>query len=271
MSDLGEPDDLVASGYDSFYEAWGKSPTLRAIWREHVTGDDYPEDYAHISFLPLVTLRSLADSLRLAAGSVLVDLACGAGGPGLWVAAETGATLVGRDLSTVAVRRATERAEALGVAGQASFAQGSFEDPGLADAVADAVMSVDALQYAPDKAKAIKEMGRILRPGGRLALVAFELDPARVAHLPLWDDAVADYRPLLADAGFTVETYEQLPGWEAKVDAGYRAVVAQQGALEAEMGASAAAAIALEAAITLKVQPYCGHVLAVATRDRAGG
>ena len=32
---MTDPDDLVESGYDAFYEAWGTSPTLRAIWREH--------------------------------------------------------------------------------------------------------------------------------------------------------------------------------------------------------------------------------------------
>jgi hypothetical protein len=34
--------NLVASGYEAFYTAWGKTPTLRQIWREHVTGSEYP-------------------------------------------------------------------------------------------------------------------------------------------------------------------------------------------------------------------------------------
>jgi hypothetical protein len=56
--------DLVATGYEAFYAAWGKSPTLRRIWREHVTGPDYPEDFAHISFLSLPQLRSLTEGWR---------------------------------------------------------------------------------------------------------------------------------------------------------------------------------------------------------------
>jgi SAM-dependent methyltransferase len=258
--------DVVASGYDSFYAVWGRSPTLRRIWREHVTGPDYPEEFAHISFLPLAQLRALAAGLDLAAGQVLVDLACGAGGPGLWVSAESGARLVGRDLSPVAAEQAAERAAAVGMAGRAEFGQGSFEQTGIADQAADAIMSVDALQYAPDKMKALAEAARILRRGGRLAFAAFELDAERVAGLAVWDDPVGDYRPLLEHAGFRTLSYEQIPGWRDHVAAGYGAVVAEQEALRTELGPAAATAVLLEASITLELQPYCGHVLAVAVR-----
>lgn len=192
---MSHAEDLVASGYDAFYSSWGRSPTLRRIWREHVTGPDYPEEFAHISFLPLAHLRTLAEGLNLAANQLVVDLACGAGGPGLWVANESGARLLGRDLSPVAVERAKERAATLGMAARAAFAQGSFEQTGIDSASADAVMTVDALQYARDKRKALVEVARILCPGGRFAFVAFELDAERVAGLPVWDDPVSDYRP----------------------------------------------------------------------------
>ena len=259
-------DDPVATGYDLFYEAWGRSPTWRRIWREHVTGPDYPEEFAHVSFLPLAQLRSLADGLSLVADQTVVDLACGAGGPGLWVAVQSGARLVGRDLSSVAVMRAEERATAVGMSDRAQFAQGSFEQSGLASASADAVMTVDALQYAPDKTKALGEVSRILRPGGRFAFVTFELDPERVAGLPIWADPVDDYRPLLVRGGFEILSYDQIPNWQKNVNAGYGAVVAQHEQLEAELGHAAARAAVLEASITLDLQPYCGHVLAVASR-----
>ena len=263
---MTEPDDLVATGYDAFYAAWGRSPTLRRIWREYVTGPDYPEEFAHISFLPLAQLRAFTDGLNLGADQVLVDLACGAGGPGLWAAKETGARLVGRDLSPVAVERATERVEALGMGGRAEFAQGSFEQTGLASETVDAVMTVDALQYAPDKTKALTEVARILRPGGRLAFVAFELDADRIAAAPVWDDPVGDYRPVLEHTGFETLRYDQIPNWRQHVAAGFGAVVAERDTLEAELGQAAAAAAVLEASITLELQPYCGHVLAVAVR-----
>ena len=263
MSDAG---DLIAGGYDAFYGAWGRSPTLRRIWRDRVTGPDYPEAFAHISFLSLAQLRAIAEGLHLGADQLLVDLACGAGGPGLSVAKETGARLVGRDLSPVAVQRATERATALGMHDQAQFAPGSFERTGLPSDSADAVMTVDALQYAPDKTKALVEVARILRRGGTFALVAFELDAERVAGLGVWDDPIGDYRPILEQVGLEITSYEQTPNWRDQVAAGFGAIVAEQDALAAELGEAAAAATVLEASITLQLQPYCGHVLAFATR-----
>lgn len=156
MTDAGDADP-VESGYDALYAAWGRSPTFRRIWQEHVTGADLPEEFAHISFLRLTDLQTLGDALRLEQGGLLVDLACGAGGPGLWVANERGARLVGVDLSAVAIERANERAGAPGLGDRASFTQGTFETTGLSSAGADAVMTVDALQYVP---------GRLRRRGG---------------------------------------------------------------------------------------------------------
>jgi ubiquinone/menaquinone biosynthesis C-methylase UbiE len=214
----------------------------------------------------MAQLRALTAGLNLDVDQVLVDLACGAGGPGLWAARETGARLVGRDLSPVAAERATERARVLGMEHRVDFAQGSFEQTGLASGSADAVMTIDALQYAPDKAKALIEVARILRVGGRFAFVAFELDAQRIMALPVWADPVGDYRPLLEEAGFEVLTYEQMPHWQDQVSAGFRAVVAERDVLEAELGEAAAAATVMEASITLDLRPYRGHVLAVADR-----
>ena len=258
--------DPLTTGYDSFYEVWGRSPTWKRIWREHVTGADFPDEFAHVSFISLAELRALAQGLNLAEGQILVDLACGAAGPSLWIAREYRARVVGRDLSSVAVERAVENALSLGMSDRAEFAQGSFETTGVASGAADAVMSVDALQYAPDKTKALIEVARILRPGGRFAFVTFELDAEHVAGLPVWNDPVDDYRPILEATGFETLSYDQIPQWREHVTAGFSAVVDEQEQLERELGPVAAAGAVAEASITLGLQPYCGHVLGVARR-----
>jgi SAM-dependent methyltransferase len=254
------------SGYDAFYGAWGWSKTFNALWRDLVTGPDDPDDYAHISFVSLADLRRLADGLQVDSSATVADLACGAGGPGLWVSHETGARLVGIDLSSIAVEVATRRADALGFAGRATFHQGTFAATRLDDASVDAVMTIDALQYAPSKQAAIDEMARIVRPGGRAGIIAFELDPARVAGMDVWDDPVADYRPLLSSAGFDVLEHRQIEGWEQCVRRGFSRVVELQETLTAELGEPAAAALVLEAAITLELEPYCGHAFVLAVR-----
>jgi ubiquinone/menaquinone biosynthesis C-methylase UbiE len=263
---VSDASELVARGYEAFYASWGRSPTLRQIWRKHVTGPDFPEEFAHISFLSFAQLQALVWGLALERDQLLVDLACGAGGPGLWAAKESEAFLIGVDLSLAATERASERVEPLGMSERVTFRQGTFEATGLESAIADAVMSVDALQYVPNKTKALAEVARVIKPGGRLAFVAFELDPERVAGLPFWEDPVPDYRPILKDVGFETSHYDQIPHWADNVAAGFEAVLAQQDALRIELGEEAAAATIMEAAVTVEVRPYCGHVLAMAIR-----
>jgi SAM-dependent methyltransferase len=191
------------------------------------------------------------------------------GGPGLWIARETGAHLSGVDFSRVAVAQAQKRAEGLGLASSARFSVGSFADTGLESASMDAAMSVDALQYAPDKRAAIREFARIVRPGGRLAFFAFELHPERARGLPvIGDNPVDDYRPLLEEAGFQVLSYEETPHWHERLFAAYGAVIEAQEALRQEMGELAVTAMLSEMTLTLERDIYSGRVFAVAERNR---
>jgi SAM-dependent methyltransferase len=259
-------DNLVAVGYDAVYDAIPHSPTFRSLWAEHASGDGYPPEYDSISFVTATEMRAIARDLALPAGGTLVDLACGAGGPGLWLASLTGASLAGVDISGVAVARARARAAAV-AATSATFVQGSFAATGLATGAADGVVSSDALQYAPDKAAAFAEAARVLRPGGRLAFTAFEVEPDRVAGLPvLGDDPCADFRPLLEANGFSTTQYDETPGWHARVAAAYGAVLAAADVLTDELGAPAYLAMASEMTLTQQLGIYRRRVLAVAER-----
>jgi ubiquinone/menaquinone biosynthesis C-methylase UbiE len=259
---------IVAQGYDAVYDAMPRSPTLLRLWKQLVAGDDYPDDFYHSSFITLQDLRQLAEALNLPSGSTFADVACGMGGPALWIARETGAHLSGVDLSPVAVAQAEKRAQSLGLASNARFSVGSFAHTGLDTASMDAAMTVDALQYAPDKTAALREFARIIRPGGALAFFAFELHPERTRALPvIGDDPVDDYRPLLHDAGFEVLQYDQTPAWHDRLFTAYRAVIEAQDALRQEMGEIATAAILSEMTITLDRDIYSGRVFAVARRN----
>lgn len=258
---------IVAQGYDAVYEATPRSPTLWRIWKEKAAGEDYPDEYSHISFVELADLRALTDALQLSAESTFADLACGMGGPALWIAKQTGSHLSGVDFSRMAVSQAEKRSQALGLSGQARFSVGSFAETGLEAESMDAVMTIDALQYAPDKTAAIREFARIVRPGGRLAFFSFELDPQRAEGLPvIGDDRVSDYRPLLEANGFEVLSYEQTPQWHERLSAAYRGVIDAQEALKEEMGPLAMSAMLSEMTLTLDRDLYCGRVFAVAER-----
>jgi ubiquinone/menaquinone biosynthesis C-methylase UbiE len=134
-----EGTSLVEQGYDVVYEAWPRAATLHRIWRERVIGSDYPDGCEHISFASAVELRRLIDALNLRPGHDLVDLACGAGGSGLFVARETETRLTGVDFSAAGLELARQRADALNV--KAHFVKGPFAHTGLPDASMDAAMS----------------------------------------------------------------------------------------------------------------------------------
>ncbi len=67
-----------------------RSQSLRDIFRK-VYGDDYPEEANHDSFVTTTTLQNFVRYLNVGPGLTFVDLGCGRGGPGMWIARETGA------------------------------------------------------------------------------------------------------------------------------------------------------------------------------------
>ena len=229
----------------------------------------FPEQFAHIGFLTVPEAQRLRELLQIRPGEALADLACGAGGPGLWMARESGASLIGIDPSAAGLAAARQRARDAGLAGRARFQHGTFEHTNLADGAAGAVMSIDAFQYAPDKRAAFAEFARIMGAGARAGIVCFEVDPATVAGLPvLGVDPVPDYRPLIAAAGLNIEAYEETPGWQERVYAAFSAIVDNTDTLIAEMGEQAAAAAVAEAMLTVQMKPYPRRIMAVASRQR---
>lgn len=154
--------DAVADGYDAVYAAWHSSPTFHAIWARHTVDDRYPAGFEHISFLTFDELVIITAELDGGPQSHLLDIACGAGGPGLWVAGELHARLVGVDLSRVGLRVAATRAAVIAT-DRASFAAADLTALPLAAGCVTSAMSVDALQYVRHKQLAFAEVHRVLQ------------------------------------------------------------------------------------------------------------
>src|ERR1043165_3978145 len=101
----------VLEGYTAVYAALPHGATFNRIWRDKAYRSEFPIEFAHIGFLTLSEAEHLRSLLSVGAGSTLADVACGAGGPGLWMAQQSGATLVGVDPAEPGLAIARRRAE----------------------------------------------------------------------------------------------------------------------------------------------------------------
>jgi SAM-dependent methyltransferase len=256
--------DVVAAGYDAVYASWSSSAEFHDMWAQHAVDGQMAAGFEHLNFAPIPDIARLCDTLDLRAGDRFVDLACGAGGPGAWIAHETNGVLVGVDLSRIGLNVAAERANTHKLA-NAIFIVGTADHLPLADGCAVGAMSLDSLQYVPDKRATFSEVARTLVPGGRFAFTAFEVDAERVRDVPvLGVDPVTDYSLLLRDVGFTVDIYEETPGWHERLVAAYSAIIAAEDRLRPQMGDRAVDALLLEMSLTLQIEPYPRRVFTVA-------
>jgi SAM-dependent methyltransferase len=195
--------------FTSVFEA-PPSMVQARIWTE-VYGSEYPAELEPYSHVTRAELRAFVDYLGVRGDETLVDIGCGRGGPGLWVAATSGATLLGVDVSPTALDDAARRAVALGLEDRSRFVVGSFDAIPTGTGTAAGLMSVDALLFAPDKSAAIEECARVLRPGGRLVATTWDYRTQPPGRPP----QLADHRPLLAEHGFSVLAYDETSDWEA--------------------------------------------------------
>lgn len=177
--------------------------------------------------------------LGLRSGQRLLDVGCGLGDAALALAADLGddGEVVGIDSSSAMV--ATANARAAGVGCRARFAVGDACSLAEQDDSFDAVRSERTLQWIADPTAAVRELVRVVRPGGRVSLIdtdwsTFTIDAGDPWVTELVRDAFAveQRRPsnigsrlhlLAADAGLTVlgrtEAAHHWTSWDPDVDA----------------------------------------------------
>lgn len=144
---------------------------------------------------PLAGLHG--DLLAMAApapGEAVLDVACGAGVVSLAAARAVGPAgrVLGVDLAGAMVQAARQRAQDLGL-GQARFERMDAEQLVLPDAGFDVTLCVLGLMYVPDPQAALRELRRVLRPGGR-AVIAVWGERARCGWAPLFGIVDAEVR-----------------------------------------------------------------------------
>src|SRR5436305_1473169 len=134
-----------------------------------VRHEAFGEDIGQNSWLTSDEQDRFLESLNLYVGARLLDVACGAGGPALRIAAITGCSIVGIDVHEQAVTTANLLAGQRGLAERAEFRSIDATAPlPFSDSSFDAITCIDAINHFSNRQSVIAEWVRLLKPGGRL-------------------------------------------------------------------------------------------------------
>lgn len=147
----------------------------------------------------------LAGLVGVSPGMRVLDLGCGVGGPARTLAAQHGCFVIGLDLSEAYIQAAGALSLALDMKSHPSFVVADAQRIPHASGEFDVAWMQHAGMNIPDKPGLVREVRRVLRPGGKFAFYeVFGRPGARLAYpLPWADDAGLNF--LVSERAFRRE------------------------------------------------------------------
>ena len=124
------------------------------------------------------------DLLRIGPGQRVLEIGCGSGVVLRDLARRVApdGVAVGLDYCPALLELARELADKTGLLDRIELREGDARALPFGDAEFDAVLAVTALEHVPDGERAIPEMARVVRPGGRAAAFERDVDSLIVSH-----------------------------------------------------------------------------------------
>ena len=129
--------------------------------------------------------RYLVSRLPGGPDATVLDLCTGTAGVAMQTARTHNCRVVGVDLSPKMLNRAQRNLSRNGLAGQVPLVMGRAEDLAFAGDCFDAVCVTFLLRYVDDPESTMREIIRVLKPGGRLLSLEFGVPPNPIARI-LW-------------------------------------------------------------------------------------
>lgn len=155
---------------------------------QHTAGQDDPHNHKHTGTSAFLTLsdrffapldQQTVAWLQLASGSRVLDAGCGGGGATRLLAQAVGSDgeVIGLDANPQLIEANRHQEQEAGVAGQIHFQEGDMLHLPFADDTFDLVWSSRVVHGLGDQVAGVRELARVVRPGGRVMLREGGLSP----------------------------------------------------------------------------------------------
>ena len=149
--------------------------------------------------------RFLVSRVEAGPTSTVLDVATGTAAVAIELVRQKGCAAVGIDQSAEMLEVARRRVQLAAATKQIRLVEGRAEQLPFADATFDALTFTYLLRYVDDPGATLRELARVVRPGGTIAMLEFGL-PTGI-YRPLWE--------LWVGVGLPVAGRLISPGWQA--------------------------------------------------------
>lgn len=209
------PDRRIAAGQEAYRRTYDTplSALLSAIWGGSLHLGLFERPDEPLGDAQARAKRRMAEAARPAPGQRLVEVACGVGGTARWLAAEYGVRVLATNIAEAQLAEARALTLRSGLADRVTFAFADYHALPYEDAAFDGWWCQEALLYAADKPRVLREARRVAKRGARLVLSDLTLSRAMPAAArrrlagaikapEIW--AIEDWDRLAADLGLEV-------------------------------------------------------------------
>jgi SAM-dependent methyltransferase len=174
--------------------------------------DTYGKDLGQTGWTTTQESEEIPQRLQLSSSSNVLEIGCGSGRYALQIAGHVGCRIVGVDINAAGVENANHLAAAQNLSSRVKFQVADVSQPlAFDDAAFDAVFSNDVLCHVRRRLALLREIFRVLKPGGRFlfsdalvigGMISHEEVAARSAIGYYLFSPPGENERLLRDAGF---------------------------------------------------------------------